>query len=148
MKKLILLYFLIIFISCEKDPLLSHNYEFKMDGRTYKDNNGYYHLSIDPIEDQQTLHRFGAYITNTDKWGLPAQVVWGCDAFWEYNLFNNNMNVPIINSTSFADPMIDSVYCMMAPIGSMIGDTILITGKAAFEEGDIILQDSFQIILE
>ena len=58
------------------------------------------------------------------------------------------MNVPIINSTSFADPMIDSVYCMMAPIGSMIGDTILITGKAAFEEGDIILQDSFQIILE
>ena len=119
-----------------------------MNGRTTQDFNGYYHLSIDPLENQQTLHRFGAYITRVDKFGLPAQVVWNCDAIWSYNLFNNDMNVPIINGTSFADPSIDSVYCMMAPVGSMIGDTVEIRGTAIFEEGDIILRDSLQIIFE
>ena len=43
---------------------------------------------------------------------------------------------------------IDSVYCIMAPVGSMVGDTVTISGKAIFEEGDIILHDSFQIIFE
>jgi hypothetical protein len=36
----------------------------------------------------------------------------------------------------------------MAPIGSMIGDTIEIKGTAYFEEGNISLHDSFQIIFE
>ena len=58
------------------------------------------------------------------------------------------MNVPIVNGTSFADPIIDSVYCIMAPVGGMIGDTVTISGKAIFEEGDIILYDSFQMIFE
>jgi hypothetical protein len=34
----------------------------------------------------------------------------------------------------------------MAPIGAMIGDTVEIFGKASFEEGDIIMEDSFKII--
>jgi hypothetical protein len=148
MRKLITLLFLITFISCEKDPLLNHNYEFKMDGRTYKDDNGYYHLTIDPIEDQQTLHRFGAYVTKIDKWGIPTQIVWDCSTVWDIDVWGNTMYVPIINYTSYADPQIDSVYSMLAPIGSMIGDTVLIKGKAVFEEGEIILEDSFQIIFE
>jgi len=58
------------------------NYEFEMIGRCYKDPNEYYHLSIDTTPLQQTLHRFGAYVTNTDIWGLPTQVIWRSDAFW------------------------------------------------------------------
>ena len=112
------------------------------------DDNGYYHLTIDPIENQQTIHRFGAHITNVDIWGRPTQVIWNCVNYWEYDLFNIPMNVPIINGTSYADPLLDSVYCVMAPVGSMIGDTIEIKGTAYFEEGDISLQDSFHIIFE
>ena len=90
MKKYIIIILGIIFTSCEKDPIFHeyeniHEYEFKMAGRTYQDNNGYYHLSlIDPEASgvPQTLHRFGAQITNFDIWGLPAQVIWTCDAFW------------------------------------------------------------------
>ena len=56
------------------------------------------------------------------------------------------MTVPIVNSTSYADPVIDSVFCMMAPIGAMVGDTVTIYGKAYFEEGDIKLEDSINVI--
>jgi hypothetical protein len=56
------------------------------------------------------------------------------------------MTVPIVNGTSFADPLVDSVFCMMAPIGAMIGDTVTIHGKACFEEGSIVIEDSFQIV--
>jgi hypothetical protein len=58
------------------------------------------------------------------------------------------MTVPIVNGTSHADPNMDSVFCMMAPIGAMIGDTVTIYGRASFEEGDVILEDNFNIIFE
>tara|TARA_R100000995_G_C3480466_1_gene123582 strand:+ start:1192 stop:1719 length:528 start_codon:yes stop_codon:yes gene_type:complete len=164
---------LILLCSCEDTyniKLPEAEYEFKIEGRTYQDDNGYYHLNINSTENQQTLHRFGAFVTNKDKWGLPTQVIWRCDAFWyitdtiNVNILNQDespwnwdnytvtgfegMSVPIVNGTSYADPIIDSVYCMMAPIGAMIGDTVSIFGQAWFEEGDIIIHDSFQIIFE
>ena len=84
MKKL--LYILVIGVgltSCTKEEFeIETNYQFEMTGRTSQDINGYYHLQIDPTENQQSLHRFGAYVTNTDKLGLPTQVIWRCDAFW------------------------------------------------------------------
>jgi len=58
------------------------------------------------------------------------------------------MTVPIVNGTSHADPNVDSVFCMMAPVGEMIGDTVTIYGRAIFEEGDIKIEDSFNIIFE
>ena len=181
MKKLIARLTVIVFwvviicliTSCEKEDFTTSNYEFEMIGRTYQDSNGFYHLTLDQDSLKQTLHRFGAHITNVDKWGLPAQVAWRCDAFWylpdtlgyTYIEIGNvptgespwswenfavtgfeGMTVPIVNGTSFADPLVDSVFCMMAPIGAMIGDTVTIHGKAFFEEGAIILEDSFQII--
>jgi hypothetical protein len=149
--KRILILILIITISCDNTEYFEFpeiDYKFDMDGRTFIDNNGYYHLTIDPSETQQTLHRFGAEITNIDKWGLPSQVIWYCDDFWSVDFFNSTSNVPIINGTSYADPLLDSVFCIMAPIGSMIGDTIEIKGTAYFEEGNISLHDSFQIIFE
>jgi hypothetical protein len=56
------------------------------------------------------------------------------------------MTVPIVNGTSYADPVIDSVLGMMAPIGAMVGDTVIIYGQAWFEEGDIVLYDSINVI--
>ena len=178
MKKLIVALGVVVSLtSCTKDEFEldtpPSNYQFEMSGRTIQDVNGYYHVTIDTIPTQQTLHRFGAYITNIDKWGLPAQVIWRCDAFWytpdtlghTYIEIGNvptgespwswenfaitgyeGMTVPIVNGTSFADPQVDSVFCMMAPIGAMIGDTVTIYGKAWFEEGDITLEDNIKVI--
>ena len=177
MKKLLYLMVLgAIFTSCEKTEFeIETNYQFKMTGRTDLDLNGYYHLKLDPRENQQTLHRFGAYITNVDKWNLPSQVIWRCDAFWytpdtlghTYIEIGNvptgespwswenfavtgyeGMTVPIVNGTSYADPSMDSAFCMMAPIGAMIGDTVTIYGRAVFEEGDVMLEDSINVIFE
>ena len=152
MKRILILILIItITTSCDDTEYYEFpeiDYKFNMDGRTFIDNNGYYHLTINPSETQQTLHRFGAEITNIDKWGLPSQVIWYCDDFWSVDFFNSTSNVPIINGTSYADPLLDSVFCIMAPIGSMIGDTIEIKGTAYFEEGNISLHDSFQIIFE
>ena len=175
MKKILYLALLgIIFTSCQKEEFeIETNYQFEMTGRTTQDINGYYHVTLNPQEDQQTLHRFGAYVTSVDKWNLPTQVIWRCDAFWytpdtlghtyieignvptgespwSWENFAvtgyNGMTVPIVNSISYADPVIDSVFCMMAPIGAMVGDTVTIYGKAYFEEGDIKLEDSINVI--
>ena len=177
MKKLLLLVIVGVGLtSCTKDEFeLESNYQFEMTGRATQDINGYYHVKINPLENQQSLHRFGAYVTNTDKFGLPTRVLWRCDAFWytpdtlghTYIEIGNvptgesawswenfavtgyeGMTVPIVNGTSHADPAVDSVFCMMAPIGAMIGDTVTIYGKAKFEEGDITLYDSINVIFE
>jgi len=58
------------------------------------------------------------------------------------------MTVPIVNGFSNADPSMDSVFCMMAPIGAMIGDTVTIYGKAYFEEGQVMLEDDISVIFE
>jgi len=166
----------VVFTSCQKEEFeIDRNYEFKMVGRTAQDINGYYHLSLDPQEDKQTLHRFGAHITNRDAYNLPSQVIWRSDAFWytpdtlghtyieigqvptgespwSWENFAvtgyGGMTVPIVNGTSNADPVTDSVYCMMAPIGAMIGDTVTIYGMALFEEGMIEKFDNIKVIFE
>ena len=175
MKKILYLALLgIIFTSCQKEEFeIETNYQFEMTGRTTQDINGYYHVTLNPQEDQQTLHRFGAYVTSVDKWNLPTQVIWRCNAFWytpdtlgyTYIELGNvptgespwswenfavtgyeGMTVPIVNGVSYADPVVDSAFCMMAPIGSMVGDTATVFGQAWFEEGNIILYDSLKII--
>ena len=162
--------------SCTKDEFeVDPNYQFEMTGRTTQDINGYYHVKINPAEDQQTLHRFGAYITNRCAYNLPSQVIWRCDAYWytpdtlgttyievgqvptgesPYSWENfavtgyEGMTVPIVNGTSNADPVVDSVFCVMAPIGAMVGDTVTIYGMALFEEGMVEKFDSINVIFE
>jgi len=141
MKKLLTLLVIgAMFTSCEKEDFqrFEADYEFKMTGRCSQDVNGYYHLSLIPSETTQTTHRFGAYVTNVDMYNLPTEIIWKCNAGV----------IPIINTHSYADPAVDSVYCMLAPTGVMIGDTVTIQGQAWFEEGDIIKYDSFNIIFE
>tara|TARA_R110000744_G_scaffold340382_1_gene445624 strand:- start:83 stop:523 length:441 start_codon:yes stop_codon:yes gene_type:complete len=144
-KLIVLVLSVVIFTSCEKNEFErpTMDYHFDMVGRCQQDINGYYHLSL--IEgENQTLHRFGANITNTDIYNLPSQVFWSCESYWE---FDNN-TVPIVNRISFADPNVDSVFCMMAPVWEMRGDTVTIYGEAWFEEGDIVKYDEINIILE
>jgi len=78
MKKLLYLMVVgVVFTSCQKEEFeIDRNYQFEMTGRTTQDINGYYHVKINPAEDQQTLHRFGAHITNRCAYNLPSQVIW------------------------------------------------------------------------
>jgi len=180
MNKLIILAIsAVMFTSCEKTEVYPQlDYKFDMTGRTYQDQNGYYHLKLrnpGQSENRQTLHRFGANITNFDSYGTPSQVHWICDAFWYlqdtigYTYIEigqvptgespwswenfavtgfGGMTVPIVNGTSNADPQFDSIYCMMAPVWEMKGDTVTVYGEAWFEEGDIIKTDNIKIIFE
>ena len=176
MKRLLLLLSLgACLASCTKDEFEDiHNYEFEMVGRAPQDVNGYYHITLDPDSLKQTLHRFGASVTKEDKLGLPTRIIWRSETFWylqdtigyTYIEIGNvptgespwswenfavsgfeGMTVPIVNGTSYADQNVDSAFCMMAPIGSMIGDTVKIHGQAWFEEGDIVLYDEIEFIL-
>ncbi len=178
MKKLLYLMVIgVMFTSCQKEDfeIFEAKYDFEMTGRCQQDINGYYHLSLIPQEDRQTIHRFGAYITNIDRYGSTPEIIWRCNAFWymkdtigytyvevgnvptgesPYSWENfavtgfEGMTVPIVNGHSYADPQVDSAFCIMAPIGAMVGDTVTVYGQAWFEEGDIILHDSINIIFE
>ena len=136
----------VIFTSCDTtyyDLPPEIDYNFEMVGRCPQDDNGYYHLKL--IQgNTQTLHRFGASVTNVDKWNLPTQVFWSCEDTWTFQ----GIPVHIVNFTSYADPQCDSVFSMMAPVWGMQGDTTTIYGRASFEEGDITKYDSFNIIFE
>ena len=69
MKRLLLILFVgTVLVSCQKEEF-EMDYQFEMTGRTHQDINDYYHVTINPIENQQSLHRFGAYVTNVDKYG-------------------------------------------------------------------------------
>ena len=79
MKKLLYLMIIgVMFTSCEKEDFqrFEADYKFEMTGRCAQDVNGYYRLSLIPSPNIQTIHRFGAYITNVDRYNLPTEVIW------------------------------------------------------------------------
>ena len=158
------------FVACQKEdiePIM--NYEFIMDGRAYQDNNGYYHITANPNK-PQTLHKVGAKITSTDKYGLPAHTAWTSSHFWEiksdtlgymYHYIWNTIRfdtipitgyagqyVPVILGSSYTGGGEDSTFMMMAVIPEMLGDTIEVYGEARFEEGAIMKYDKIKIIID
>jgi len=160
----------IAFASCQKEdvePIM--NYEFTMDGRSYKDNNGYYHITANPNQ-SQTLHKVGAKITSKDKYDLPSHVVWSSSHFWEiksdtlgymyHYIWNTAIGdtipitgyygqyVPVILGSSYTGGEDDSTFMMMAVIPEMIGDTIEVYGEARFEEGDVHKYGTIKIIID
>ena len=143
-----------IFIGCE-DLVFSSNDEYtelvSFDMRLPVDGNGYYHLTIDR-NNWQTLHRVsGSAYTNE---GNPIEffwVEWESDLYWylgdtlgyiinrhlnnsgvyvsvdtSYMIGFSGMEVPTSNMISYSNS-----YCelnnMIAPVKSMIGDTLTLT---------------------
>ena len=58
------------------------------------------------------------------------------------------MTVPIVNGHSWSDVIVDSAFCIVAPVWEMRGDTVEIYGMAWFEEGEYVLYDSFEMIFD
>ena len=141
-----------LFVGCEDEIIIASQEEnISFDMILPIDVNGYYHLTIDRSS-WQTLHRVsGSSFTNE---GNPIEgfwVEWESDLYWylgdtlgyiinnhltnggeyvtidtSYMIGFNGMEVPTSNSISYSNGF-GEVNNMIAPVKSMIGDTLTLT---------------------
>ena len=158
-----------LFIGCE-DIIIASDEEnmesISFDVRLPVDGNGYYHLDMD-TENWQTLHRVSGSVKTSD--GIPIQsfwVEWESDLYWylgdtlgyvvnqhltdagEYVSIDtsfmvgfNGMEVPTSNVISYSNGG-GELNNMIAPVRSMIGDTLTLTAIWYNSEKD------FKIVLD
>jgi len=170
MKRIILFtsLLLFLFISCENltnDDEDTIEIVFNLDTRLDQDNNGYYHLKLNPNE-FQTLHRISGHIYGDDQ---PLDVVnfnWESSHYWiigdtlgyivnrgltdqmeyvsidtSYIIGFEGFEVPTINCCSYSNSE-GEVNTMFGPVWTMRYDTVLVS----VEFYDII--QSFEIVLD
>ena len=127
------------------------------------DDNGYYHLTLNRSS-WQTIHRISGHVT--DKNGNPAfyyWVEWESNLYWylgdtlgyivnrylndsgvyvsidtSYIIGFNGMEVPTSNGISYSNSN-GEINNMIAPIRSMIGDTMRLSYKTYDTEGHIFI---------
>ena len=152
--KRILIGSFLLFIGCS-NPLKDNdrNDEFatiKFDMRLPEDSNGYYHLTVNQ-DSWQTLHRVSGSITQ-DGYGVENfRIEWESNLFWymgdtlgyvitqylndmatyvsvdtSYMVGFNGMEVPTSNIISYSNSY-GEFNNMIAPVKSMIGDTLRLT---------------------
>ena len=135
------------FTSSESEDELS---ELTFDMRLLKDDNGYYHLTLNR-NTWQTLHRVSGSITK-DSYGVENfRVEWESDLYWiigdtlgyivsrglnmnlQYVNYDttyltqfNGLEVPTTNMVSLSNDNCE-LNNMIAPVKSMIGDTMRLT---------------------
>ena len=120
------------------------------------DGNGFYHLPIDTTK-WQTLHRLTGVVTRDSIGVNVIKVSWHSNHYWligdtlgymiqntgsedlwyvgydtTYITWFSGFEVPIVNGSSYSD-MHGEVNTMIAPVKSMIGDTITI-GYSYFDD--------------
>ena len=156
-----------IFIGCEDEIIIASQEEnVSFDMRLPIDVNGYYHLNVDRSS-WQTLHRVSGS-SFTDE-GNPIEgfwVEWESDLYWylgdtlgyivneylndngvyvsvdtSYMIGFNGMEVPTTNGMSYSNGN-GEINNMIAPVRSMIGDTLTLTAIWYNSEKD------FKIVLD
>lgn len=131
-----LLVVILFLTSCEKEDIQSYDLPIlELDGRLPLDENGYYHLKLNPTSNQ-TIHRITGKVLNTTE---PTKVSWWSNLTWEYK----GEVVPTINDVSYVgeDGEINTV---IAPIYSMRYDTLKV--KSTINEWNIT--QTLNIVLE
>ena len=121
MRKVISLLSIFLLIGCsnettEPTPI----YDFELNIGLEQDENGYFHLPMNPQGvSNQTLHKL-AVDTNNPNIQL---VHWTSDTFYEMDYFGYTDLVPIINGSSYSyeDGM---AYTMFGPHMEQVGDTV------------------------
>ena len=139
----------------------------ELDGRLPMDDNGYYHLELDPTSNQ-TIHRITGRVLNTLE---PTKVSWESNLYWwllqgdivasitktYINYFTGEITyvnlppltnwedvlVPTINSSSYVSDD-EEINTVIAPIYGMRHDTLIV--KATINEWDITQQ--IKIVLD
>ena len=175
MRLSLLILFCVVFASCEKETQLYTplGHDFEIDARLAIDQNGYYHLELG--QDWQTLHRISGSVSPVEyDWAL-TKVYWESSHYWligdtlgyiihqnntlnddGYLYLNNDTSyvtwfagheVPTINETCYST-MDGEINIMFAPVQSMEGDTITVTGVAHFADGIISNMKKIDIVID
>jgi len=121
---LLIVLVLFSFLPCctvEDDDLLTPQPTLELDGRLPIDSNGFYHLELNDSSNQ-TIHTISGTVGNTLYWDEPIKVEWNSNLYWEYE----GEDVSTSNQASY---VVDGkVHNVIAPINTMVGDTLILTG--------------------
>ena len=139
---LIVIFLVLIMIlasSCttqDDDIFLLEQPTLEIDGRLPIDGNGYYHLELNQ-DTNQTIHTVSGTIDNYYS-NEPLKVSWDSNLTWVYQ----GEDVSTSNQASY---MVDGkVYNVIAPINTMVGDTLILTGTIR----EYLVTDTIKIVLE
>ena len=131
-----LLVVILFLTSCEKEDIQSYDLPIlELDGRLPLDENGYYHLKLNPTSNQ-TIHRITGKVLNTTE---PTKVSWWSNLTWKYK----GEIVPTINDVSYVGRG-GEINTVIAPIYSMRYDTLKV--KSTINEWNIT--QTLSIVLE
>jgi hypothetical protein len=122
--------------SIADDVLVLEEPTLEIDGRLPIDDNGYYHLELNQ-DTNQTIHTISGTINNYELYN-PLKVEWSSNLDWVYQ----DELVEVTNQSSYS---IDgSVMNVIAPINTMVGDTLIVTGIIR----EHLTSDTIKIVLE
>ena len=142
MNKLISLISIFLLVGCSTEP--TPIYDFELNLGLEQDENGYFHLPMNPQGmSSQVLHKFGVDTNNP-----TIQLVhWTSDTFYELDYFGYTELAPIINSSSYTyeDGM---AYTMFGPHMEQIGDTIAVLVGYTDSDTYECYTLNFQVILD
>ena len=130
---------LMVLTSCSNDELYDDVLipTIELDGRLPMDSNGYYHLTLNQ-DTNQTIHRVSGTVGYTEYWDEPLKVSWNSNLTWEYQ----GDDVSTSNQSSY---VVDgNVHNVIAPINTMVGDTLILTGTIR----EHLVSDTINIVLE
>ena len=125
------------FVSCtvEDDILLLEEPKLELDGRLPMDSNGYYHLELNQ-NTNQTIHTVSGTVDNYYS-NEPLKVSWDSNLTWVYQ----GEDVSTSNQSSY---VVDGkVHNVIAPINTMVGDTLILTGTIR----EYLVTDTIKIVL-
>lgn len=119
---ILMILFGLVLTSCsvEDDILFLEEPTLELDGRLPMDDNGYYHLELNE-DTNQTVHTVSGTVGNTLNLP-PLKVEWDSNLTWVYQ----GEDVSTSNQASY---VVDGkVHNVIAPINTMVGDTLILTG--------------------
>ena len=135
---LVVLVILSSLMSCtvDDDMLILEQPTLEIDGRLPMDSNGYYHLELTQ-DTNQTIHTVSGTVGNTLNLP-PLKVEWNSNLTWIYQ----GEDVSTSNQSSY---VVDGkVHNVIAPINTMVGDTLILTATIR----EHLVTDRIQIVLE
>ena len=154
MKKLLLIFYVLTFWSCENlnEDENDESYTIEIDAMLPVDANGYYHLTLER-NNWQTIHRVSGHVSSDGYAVENFWVEWDSNLLWylgdtlgyivnqylnnngvyvsvdtSYIIGFNGMEVPTSNTISYSNRY-GEINNMIAPVRSMIGDTLVLTAN-------------------
>ena len=125
------------FMSCtvEDDMLMLEQQKLELDGRLPMDSNGYYHLELNQ-NTNQTIHTISGTVDDYYS-NEPLKVSWDSNLTWIYqgdDVSTSNQSSYVVNG---------KVHNVIAPINTMVGDTLILTGTIR----EYLVTDTIKIVL-